>query len=723
MSTTTHARELRSNAPVDRPAGQRWGLAVVAGLPALLVTLALPLAIEGSLVGFILLPFVLLVIAITAGVGGVAGIAVVMVGTVTGAVLGTGSVVTTPLLGGGLAAAVLMGTWLGQVLARGRWPVAAGVPSVGLMMGILALGVTGRLEAGVLAAFTGLSLSLLLVLVGPWNGPDAVRPARWAEVLAVGAMALSALATYAVSVSSAPLVGESRTLDLFAPEQPTSRTDGGIPDPFLTAARWQLEPGYENLTLFSIAGPAALEQRPTWATFSTYNGIAWIEPPTYGVPGDEIPPEVIGAPRQTFDTGARVTVAVGLPGQWVPSPQRVNYVSSPIDTRVDPASGIVAAVTSPIDNSFDLGYSLAVADRAELQATFPAQGGPSDPALTLPAPLTGRMADLADGIAATSPSTWDRLTVLAQELRRDAFSAAPPSALGLGTPDRTYAGLDRVLAEGVGFQEQYVAIWALVARSWDVPTRLVIGFPLEAEGPLVRAVNADEVSIWAEARLDGLGWVAFQPSPQDREAGRRAVVRPLAPDEVPTLPDGGSGGASGGGTRPDGSGEDTATSTDTGQVEEASIPWVVVSIVIVLLLAAAWLGALAVRRRRIRRELDSGNPRERARGAWEWARLILAEAWMPLPLAYAPADDAQLPADLPDDVAEATWQLAVAVAPLIYGPEPDPARADEAWQRAEALVRLTRQSSGWRTTLRRIVVPLERPAGSERIATERSRAT
>ncbi|MEK9735846.1 MAG: hypothetical protein VW239_00820, partial [Candidatus Nanopelagicales bacterium] len=161
MSTTTHAREVRTIE--ERPAGQRWGLAVVAGLPALLVTLALPLAIEGSLVGFILLPFVLLVIAITTGVGGVAGIAVVMVGAVTGAVLGTGSVVTTPLLGGGLAGVLLLGTWLGQVLARGRWPVAAGIPAIGLMMGILALGVTGRLEAGVLAAFTGLSLSLLLV--------------------------------------------------------------------------------------------------------------------------------------------------------------------------------------------------------------------------------------------------------------------------------------------------------------------------------------------------------------------------------------------------------------------------------------------------------------------------------------------------------------------------------------------------------------------------------
>ncbi|MEK9735847.1 MAG: transglutaminase-like domain-containing protein, partial [Candidatus Nanopelagicales bacterium] len=559
-----------------------------------------------------------------------------------------------------------------------------------------------------------------LVLVGPWNGPSAVRPARWAEVLAVVAMAVSALATYAVSVSSAPLVGEAKTLDIFHEDQPTSRTEGGIPDPFLTAARWQLEPGYENLTLFAIAGPQGLEQRPTWASFSTYNGIAWIEPPTYGVPGNEIPPEVVGAPRRTFDTGARVTVAVGLPGQWVPSPQRVNNVTSRIETRVDPASGIVAAVTSPIDNTFDLGYSLTVADRAELEATFPAQSGPDDPALALPAPLSGRLLDLANRVSATSPDTWTRLVTLAQELRGDVFTAAPPSALGAGAPDRTYAGLDRVLAEGVGFQEQYAAIWALIARSWDVPTRMVIGFPLQAEGSPLRTVNADQVSIWAEARLDGLGWVAFQPSPQDRDQKRRAVVRPLTPDEVPTVPDGDSGGTSGGGQGPDGNAADGADAADgDGAVDGLSVSWPLVAVVFLVLVIIVWLLAVATRRRRIRAALASGTPRDRAHGAWIWARLMLAEAWMPLPTVYAPAADVERPLDLPDDLAGRVHGLAQAVAPLIYGPAPDEANADAAWAAADALTAAVRTATGWRTTLRRYLIPLQRPVESVIVLSDR----
>ena len=93
----------------------------------------------------------------------------------------------------------------------------------------------------------------------------------------------------------------------------------------------------------------------------------------------------------------------------------------------------------------------------------------------------------------------------------------------------------------------------------DRPIRLVIGFPPAesaegaAEAPGVRTVLASETSIWPEARLEGLGWVAFQPSPQDVAAGRPAVVRPLTPDEVPQQPTpdptpSPSGSASGGGS-------------------------------------------------------------------------------------------------------------------------------------------------------------------------------
>lgn len=694
-----------------RPAsGQRWGVAVVAALAPLLVALAMPLVIEGSLSGFIYAPLVLMVLVITTAFGPWIGLCAVAFGMGIGIAVGPGGYAPSSLaLSAGLAGVMLGGTWLGQVLARGSRPATAVLPSLALVIGVLGTGVSGSLEAGVLAACTALSIALLFVLIGPWNGPEAVRPARWAEVLVVATIIVASLATYGVSVGSDALVGSARTVELFSREASQSRTEGNVPDPFLVAARWQLDPAEAGRPLFSLAtGPDAPQNRPTWATFSTYNSIAWIEPPTYGVSGDAVPAAEVGAPDRAYDAGTRVTVAVGLPGQWVPVPQRVDQVLSSVATRVDPVSGIVAAVSSPVDQAFDVRYSLPVAAPDAVRDAGPALSAGLDPAIAIPGPLGGPMATLAQEVAdEAGDSTWDRLVLLSQRLREGRYAAAPAQALAAGPPDRSYAGLDRVLSEGVGFQEQFAAIWSIIARSWGVPTRLAIGFPVDdATTDGVRTVMTNDVSVWAEARLDGLGWVAFQPSPQDREAGRPAVVKPLTPDQVPTQPK--PTPSPSGSTSPSGGGSDGAQSDASPVATVArSIPWTLVIPALLLLFGIGWLAYVALRRRRVRDRLRQGSGREQVLGAWTWARLLLAEAWIPLARSYAPAADADPPQDLPDDVARSVVALARLAGPALYGAEkPDAEAVAEAWRGAEAVGRSVRGATGWRITARRLLVPL-----------------
>ena len=706
----THARPRDDSAPA-RSAGQRWGLGVVAALPALLVALAMPLIVEGSLTGFVYAPLVVAVMAVTITLGRWAGLAVAAVGLFIGVLVGPGgyapeSVIVSAMLSG----SILLGTWLGQVLVLGPRPASAALPALGLLSGALAAGMTGTIEAGVLTAFTGLSLALLLILLGPWNGDGAVRPARWAEVLTVITITVGALATYAISVSVPHPV--PRTIDLFGSATQESRTDGGVPDPFLIAARWQLDPAEAGRVLFTLStGPDSPLNRPTWATFSTYNGIAWISPPTYGVPGDDIPPEEVGAPQESYVASTRVTVGVGLPGQWVPVPQRVSQVLSPVATRADPATGVIASVSSPIDYAFDIRYSLAVADREEVRSTEPALSSELDPAVAIPGPLTGTMAALADLVADESDGTWQRLVGLSERLRDARYSAAPPQALASGPPDRSYAGLNQVLAEGVGFQEQYAAIWAIIGRSWGIPTRLVIGFPPTGEESdnAVRTVTAPQVSVWAEARLTGLGWVAFQPSPQDVAAGRPAVVRPLTPDEVPSRPE---PEPSPSGPDASGDGGDANDAASDQVVDAAStpvIPWPIVVPVIVVLLGLVWIAYVALRRQSIRRQLRSAaDARADVAGAWRWTRLLLAESWLALPPSYAPAPDADYPPDLPDDVQWHVVTLARLAGPALYGAGPvESAVAQEAWRTAGQVDRAIRKATGWRGSLRRLVTPLD----------------
>lgn len=707
-SVRVHAR-VRGSASPARSAGQRWGLGVVAALPALLVALAVPLIVEGSLAGFVYAPLVIAVMAVSVGMGIWPGLALAFVGVIVGALIGPGGTPEALIASALLSGSIFVGTWLGQVLVLGPRPATAALPALALLSGALAAGMTGTIEAAVLTAFTGLALALLLILLGPWNGDGAVRPARWAEVLTVLTITVAALATYAVSVSVPHQI--PRTIDLFGTTTPESRTDGNVPDPFLVAARWQLDPAEAGRPLFTLTtDPQSPQNRPTWATFVVYNGISWISLPTYGVAGDAIPPPEVGAPDESYSASTRVTVGVGLPGQWVPVPQRVSQVLSPVATRVDPETGIVASVSSPIDYAFDIRYALPVAERATVREAGPALSDDLDPSVAIPGPPTGTMAELADLVADEAEGTWQRLTLLSERLRDPRYSAAPPQALAGGPPDRSYAGLNQVLAEGVGFQEQYAAIWAIIARSWGVPTRIAIGFPpvTDAESAGVRTVVTSEVSIWPEARLDGLGWVAFQPSPQDVAAGRPAVVRPLTPDEVPRQPEpdpapSPSGGGSDGGSDGDAAGGDAQPES------AASIPWLLVVPAVVMLLALGWVAYVALRRRAIRRRLrDAADPRHGVEGAWRWARLLLAESWLPLPLSYAPAPDADYPADLPDDVQWHVVTLARLAGPALYGPGPvDPAIADEAWRAAGQVDRAVRKATGWRGAARRLVTPLD----------------
>ena len=105
---------------------------------------------------------------------------------------------------------------------------------------------------------------------------------------------------------------------------------------------------------------------------------------------------------------------------------------------------------------------------------------------------------------------------------------------------------------------------------------------------------------------------------------------------------------------------------------------------------------------------EPGSPRARVLGAWTWARLLLAEAWIPLPLPYAPAADASYPEDMPDDCAWSVVTLARLAGPAVYGPgEPDESVVAEAWRCSEGVGRAVRKATGWRTVLRRITVPID----------------
>jgi len=677
----------------------RWGLAIAAGLPALLVALAVPLLVDGAVAGFAVAPLVIIVIVAAAALGALAAvIAVVAAIGLSALIANVTEFPLLPLLA--ITAALTLGALAAWLLTRGRWPAAAAIPGIILIALALASGLADTLEGRLVASLAAVSIVLLAFLAGPWALRDAVRTTRGGEATALLMLVVVGIITYLASTALENRLGAPLRLPWLGISNPADTPDGTPPDPFFIAARWQLDPSESQRELFELlVGDQAPVNRPVWASFPRYNGFGWVNVESPGQPGDDLQRPV---DSDWVNGRTRVDIGLALPGQWVPAPQQVTQVLGSMATRVETESDVITALSVPVDQSFTISYAIPTATQEQLAQTLPDVLPDLDPAVLLPGALPEELQRIADRVAdEAGPNTWDRLLALSEYLRAPRFTPAAPTALAAGAPDRSYAGLVEMIDARVGFQEQYAGAWALIARSWGVPTRVVIGWlpPTQdafADGsePAEVTVRGADTSVWAQARLDGLGWVSYQPSPQDRLADRPAVVAPLAPQDAPDpapepddasdVDNGGSGGS------------DADADNASGTITESVVSGLTVAlgaIVLAALAAVVWV-FIATRLRRSRRtRLATQAPQQSAASAVDWLRAVLAEADQPLPRSWAPAPIPVEVTDRSPALAQAVSEFAVTAAPVRFAP--GGATADQAaqlWQRVDAIELLIAKS-------------------------------
>lgn len=157
------------------------------------------------------------------------------------------------------------------------------------------------------------------------------------------------------------------------------------------------------------------------------------------------------------------------------------------------------------------------------------QAGPAldvtDPAFTaLPAPPPW-VGELAAQIVGDRVTPMSRLLALEEFLRAQAYS---DQAL----PGHSYGALKRALlgvpADRFGNAEQFTAAFAVLARSLGFPARVAVGYLLRQEnrdGDRY-AVYTGDAHAWPEVRLEGFGWVPFEPT----DSGSPAAQPPRSPD-------------------------------------------------------------------------------------------------------------------------------------------------------------------------------------------------
>lgn len=271
---------------------------------------------------------------------------------------------------------------------------------------------------------------------------------------------------------------------------------------------------------------------------------------------------------------------------------------------------------------------------------------PPDPIfLELPDDLPPIVADLAAEVTAGSANGYQAAVTL-QNWFRNSFDYSLEVQSGHGSN-----AIESFLIERVGYCEQFSATFAAMARTLGLPSRVAVGFtPGTLSDNGWYSVLGKNAHAWPELWFDGIGWVAFEPtpgrgapgaesytnvaaqqddSPQGAPSGApdpNAAPTPTTPSTVVpavTTPQAATPDLAPQFDDPNLTFGDGSTPTAPADPGRAALPAVILAI---LLLAALGSAAPAVVRQVRRRSTRSHSGAERVQRAWNRARAAAEQA-------------------------------------------------------------------------------------------------
>jgi len=545
----------------------------------------------------------------------------------TGAVAGWRDLLTlVPPVGarGTLLVPAFLATFLAALLAgtlalrvRRSWPTL--LPPAALLVGVALVG-TNR---AVLPVAQGVVLVAVALAWCAWRrrrslvaGTAAASPSGRNRALA-GAAVVLAVAGVAGAAAPSVAAPDRQRFSLREIVQPPV-DPRAYPSPLAAFRKYVKD--LPDTPLFTLDGmPAGARVR--LATLDSYDGVVWqVAAPNSGSgTGNFLSVgETTGDRSEGTPATVRVTVD-DYSGVWLPTVGQSTGVrfAGPDATALRDAFSYNSATGTGLTTR-----PLRSGDRYVLDAVVPPQ--PSDTAIgsAAPAPISlpeprqvpPAVAEVAGELTAEAATPVARARALQAGLAQGFFS----HGLEGDAPSRAGHGADRIAAllsapQMVGDQEQYAATMALMARRLGLPARVVMGFVPGGSGHVT--VTGNDVSAWTEVAFAGVGWVVFDPTPDEsrvpqqeapkpKSQPRPQVQQPPPPLEEPDEP-------------PPSSGQDTDRRATQGGGLWATVLTVAVYVglpLVVLLGPAALLVALKLRRRRKR--ATAGPPSARIAGGW-----------------------------------------------------------------------------------------------------------
>ena len=456
--------------------------------------------------------------------------------------------------------------------------------------------------------------------------------------------------------------------------------------------------------LFTVRSPVPAYWRLT--ALEEFDGRIWSSRGTYRPVGDELPKEA-GDDALTYKVVQDYRIGP-LESFWLPAAYRpgkvdlpdarVNAESLTLLTEKESAEGLIYKVQSEIPRYTPTDLEQAGGDPpADMQ-----------PYLELPEDFPTEVRELARQKTAGAIGPFQQAVAL-QDFLRNNYTYDDTVQPGHSDSHLVYF----LFRSKSGYCEQFAGSFAAMARSLGLPARVAVGFTPGAYDQALDIfhVTTKEAHAWPEVHINGMGWVAFEPTPGRFEPNPTNYTGTYNPAANPVLAT----------TTTTTSAEDPAAPTPTTErapqaeddpfeSEEATsgsglLRW----------LAQVGGGALAVaallavppvlkRQRRVRRR-RAGPARARVAGAWSEALDRLREAGTApavtlTPLEFAVGGTRSIAAD----VGSPMTRLAGIFTKASYSPgDPSEDEVTQAWEEVETLTRALDSSDSvlgrWRRRL------------------------
>ncbi|WP_110241009.1 transglutaminase-like domain-containing protein [Nocardioides gilvus] len=584
---------------------------------------------------------------------------------------------------------LLSGVVAGVLLWRSRRPQWASLIPVAAFVVAAAF---GDQETGT-TVLRGFALTAGLLVWTRWRATRDVRVA-WPRRLALTALVLAVAG--GVGAGTGLVAGaEQREVLRDHVTPPFDPLDH--PSPLSRYRAYYDEAGLGDKTMFRTTGlePGDLVRI---ATMDTFDGIVW------NVAGGPSAPTQSGSfgrlasqPAESGEEEVSITVE-DYSGPWVPTVGETTAVAVSREGRDDDtarsqvlynrATGTMAQIGG-VQRGMTYDFRVRRQARPESPDTLDAAPGPLPvPPAEVPA-LTKKVQSWF--AAAGGPSGGAAAQVLVESLREGFYSDGKPneakSAAGHGVKRIT----DLVTPEEmIGNAEQYASAMGVASQARGLPARVVIGFKVPDRSGKVRGSDVDA---WVEVKLERVGWVAFQPTPDKDRVPKNTQENPepepqpnvIQPPVVPEEPD------SSDKTAPQGAGQ--ARNDDVLEKIWALLGHLGTVAKGLALLSPLWLLLLVklVRRRRRRRAKD---PVVRLSGGWREVADRARDLGVRLPASNTRRQNGVALAERFPTVAATS--LAARADGHVFGPaHPSDEEVEAYWKDVDTAVKRMRKSAPW----------------------------